>query len=138
MHVGPRSNTPEDLGMFSYITNDVRVLFLALVTHVLRCRHLTTKYLNAQDLANIINSDKMPRKDYLVVDVRDDDFGGGNIAGAHNEPSSTFLAKVDKLVEDTKDVKTVIFHCMLSQQRGPKAARVWVQQPPLHCEWFRV
>jgi rhodanese-related sulfurtransferase len=71
------------------------------------------------------------KKDYIIVDVRDDDFRGGNIVGAHNEPSETFLAGVDKLVEDTKGVKTVIFHCMLSQQRGPKAARVITRFLPI-------
>jgi rhodanese-related sulfurtransferase len=76
-----------------------------------------------QDLADIVKT-KEPKKDYLIVDVRDDDFRGGNIKGAHNAPSSTFHADVDDLVEQTKDTPIVVFHCMLSQQRGPKAARV--------------
>jgi rhodanese-related sulfurtransferase len=67
---------------------------------------------------------KEAKKDYLIVDVRDDDFRGGNIRGALNSPSTQFLANVDKLVQDTKDTPIVVFHCMLSQQRGPKAARV--------------
>jgi hypothetical protein len=67
---------------------------------------------------------KEAKKDYLIVDVRDDDFRGGNIRGAHNSPSATFHADVDRLVQDTKDTPVVVFHCMLSQQRGPKAARV--------------
>jgi rhodanese-related sulfurtransferase len=66
----------------------------------------------------------VPQKDYIIVDVRDDDYRGGNIKGAHNSPSAQFHDNVDKLVQDTKEVPTVIFHCMLSQQRGPKAARV--------------
>ena len=63
-------------------------------------------------------------KDYAVVDVRDDDYHGGNIKGAHNSPASVFLAKVDDLVKQTQDVPLVVFHCALSQVRGPKAARV--------------
>jgi len=35
--------------------------------------------------------------------------------------------KVDELVEKTKDVKTVVFHCAMSQIRGPKAARIYEQ-----------
>ncbi|KAF8258214.1 Rhodanese-like domain-containing protein [Lactarius quietus] len=81
------------------------------------------KYISADDLAGIIRSSKLPRKDYLVVDVRDADFIGGHIVNCRNYPSVTFLDKLDDLVKDTKDVPQVIFHCALSQQRGPKAAR---------------
>ena len=55
--------------------------------------------------------------DYVVVDVRDDDWEGGNIKGARNEPSYGFLARVDALVQQTKDVPLVIFHCALSEVR---------------------
>lgn len=75
----------------------------------------------------MIKSDKVPRKDYLVVDVRDDDFEGGNIKGAVNMPSSKFWDSVDDLVRDTRETKAVIFHCALSQVRGPKAARVYAE-----------
>lgn len=91
-----------------------------------------------------MKSDKVPMKDYCVVDVRDDDWHGGNIKGSHNSPASIFHAKVDELAMKTKDVPLVVFHCALSQvryavyehtsvflpshhdviTRGPKAARV--------------
>src|SRR6266702_741099 len=70
-----------------------------------------------QELSAIIKSNKLPRKDYLVVDVRDSDFIGGHITNCHHTPSTTFLDKLDDLVKDTKDVPQVIFHCALSQQR---------------------
>ncbi len=69
----------------------------------------------------------MPKKDYLVVDVRDDDFAGGNIKGAINVPSRTFWDTVDDLVKETKETKVLVFHCALSQVRGPKAARVYAE-----------
>ena len=56
-------------------------------------------------------------KDYAIVDVRDDDWEGGNIKGAVNHPSYGFLARVDELVKQTKDVPLVIFHCALSEVR---------------------
>ncbi|EEB97631.1 hypothetical protein MPER_03014 [Moniliophthora perniciosa FA553] len=84
-----------------------------------------TKYITGDELADIIKSSKVAKKDYLVVDVRDDDFEGGNIKGALNKPSKDFLMHVDELVKDTKDVPLVIFHCTLSQVRGPKAARIY-------------
>lgn len=64
-----------------------------------------------------MKSGKEPRKDFVVVDVRDDDYAGGNIKGAINEPSQEFLKNVDGLVRQTKDVPLVIFHCALSQVR---------------------
>lgn len=70
-----------------------------------------------QELADMIKSDKIPSQDYLVVDVRDDDYHGGNIKGSLNLPSREFLMNVDGLVKKTKDVPIVIFHCSLSQVR---------------------
>ena len=70
-----------------------------------------------QELATIIKSDKVPWKDYCVIDVRDDDWHGGNIKGAHNSQSHGFLLKVDDLVSRTKNVPMVVFHCALSQVR---------------------
>ncbi|KAK7469058.1 Cdc25 phosphatase Ibp1 [Stygiomarasmius scandens] len=86
---------------------------------------MSTKYITSEELADIIRSNKVPKKDYLVVDVRDDDYVGGNIKGAVNMPSRDFLMNVDNLVKDTKEVPTMIFHCALSQVRGPKAARIY-------------
>ncbi|KIM63427.1 hypothetical protein SCLCIDRAFT_1214296 [Scleroderma citrinum Foug A] len=83
------------------------------------------KYINPSELAAIIQSDKRPSKDYLVVDVRDDDWAGGNIKGSRNIPSEKFLTEVDQLMKDTKDIPTLVFHCRLSQERGPKAARIY-------------
>ncbi|KAI0056271.1 Rhodanese-like protein [Artomyces pyxidatus] len=88
---------------------------------------MVPKYISGDELEALIKSDKRPHRDYLIVDVRDDDYAGGNIANSHNLPSETFHAKVDELVTRTKDVPMVIFHCALSQARGPKAARIYAQ-----------
>ena len=73
--------------------------------------------MNLKELSDLIKSDKKPKEDYIIIDVRDDDFEGGNIINCVNEPSSTFEDNVQRLVESTKNVPTVIFHCALSQQR---------------------
>ncbi|KAI0269795.1 Rhodanese-like domain-containing protein [Gloeopeniophorella convolvens] len=86
---------------------------------------MPVRYISGDELSTIIKSDKVPRKDYLVVDVRDDDYVGGNIIGAHNSPSERFHEKVDALVRETTHVPQVIFHCALSQSRGPTAARLY-------------
>ncbi|KAJ7784285.1 Rhodanese-like domain-containing protein [Mycena metata] len=83
------------------------------------------KYITGDELAKIIKSDKVANRDYLVVDVRDDDYAGGNIKSALNLPSREFQMGVYDLVQKTADVKTMVFHCALSQMRGPKAARLY-------------
>ncbi|KAG2172877.1 hypothetical protein INT43_000227 [Umbelopsis isabellina] len=88
---------------------------------------------------------KVPKKDYVVIDVRDHDFTGGNIPGAVNIPSRVFVDNVHKTIEDYKDVPQVYFHCALSQSRadnisklglfmitGPKAARIYNESKNLH------
>ncbi|KAK1925082.1 Rhodanese-like domain-containing protein [Papiliotrema laurentii] len=85
---------------------------------------LPYKWITAEELAALIKSksdDEMKR--YAVVDVRDSDFAGGNIIRAINSPSETFYDSAGSLVKQLEDVPQVIFHCALSQQRGPKAAR---------------
>ena len=72
---------------------------------------------NIKELATLMKSGKTPNKDFLVVDVRDDDYVGGNIKGCLNLPSRDFLMNVDGLVKQTKEVPLVIFHCALSQVR---------------------
>lgn len=65
----------------------------------------------------LMKSDKKPKRDFIVVDVRDDDYVGGNIKGSMNIPSNEFLMNVDGLVKQTKEVPLIIFHCSLSQVR---------------------
>ncbi|KAH7914304.1 Rhodanese-like domain-containing protein [Hygrophoropsis aurantiaca] len=84
--------------------------------------------MSGEELAEIIKSDKLPNKDYLVIDVRDDDWIGGNIKGSRNIPSLTFSATVGELVTEVKDIPTIIFHCALSQLRGPKAAQIYERE----------
>ncbi|XP_051114355.1 dual specificity phosphatase Cdc25 [Andrographis paniculata] len=64
------------------------------------------------------------RPNIAVVDVRDDERSSdGHIAGSLHFASGTFLDKLPALVEATKDKDTLVFHCALSQVRGPKCAR---------------
>ncbi|KAI0344429.1 Rhodanese-like protein [Trametopsis cervina] len=92
---------------------------------------MVLKYITPDDLATIIKSERVANKDYCIIDVRDDDWYGGNIKGSRNSPSHGFLHKVDKLVNETKDIPIVVFHCALSQVRGPKAARVYAESRDL-------
>ncbi|KAI0086936.1 Rhodanese-like domain-containing protein [Irpex rosettiformis] len=76
---------------------------------------MRVKYITPDDLAAIMKSSKVPNKDYCIIDVRDDDWHGGNIKNSQNSPSHGFLLKVDKLVQETKNIPVVVFHCALSQ-----------------------
>jgi len=61
----------------------------------------------------------------VIVDVRDDDFKGGNIKDCFHLPSQDFQDNVGGLAMKLKGVPKVIFHCALSQARGPKCARIY-------------
>ncbi|KAI9291046.1 Rhodanese-like protein, partial [Neoconidiobolus thromboides FSU 785] len=64
-------------------------------------------------------------KDYLIVDVRDNDYIGGHIKGSINMPSNEFRNEVQNFHSNNKGIKKIIFHCALSQVRGPKCATIY-------------
>ncbi|KPI43837.1 Arsenate 2.1 [Cyphellophora attinorum] len=57
-----------------------------------------------------------------VIDVRDSDHLGGHIRGSEWVPSDQLDARIPELIRLHGDKEKVVFHCMLSQQRGPRAA----------------
>ncbi|KAI9662807.1 MAG: hypothetical protein M1821_007853 [Bathelium mastoideum] len=59
---------------------------------------------------------------FAIVDVRDSDHIGGHIHGSMHIPSTTLDYRMPELVRQLKDKDSIIFHCSLSQQRGPSAA----------------
>jgi len=63
-----------------------------------------------------------------IIDVRDSDYIGGHILGCINVPSPTLDYRMPELVRTLKDKKTVVFHCALSQQRGPSAALQYLRE----------
>jgi len=75
-------------------------------------------------------SPSAPPKKLAIIDVRDADHVGGHIRTSRHHPSSTLATYLPTLVrtlhEDGVDV--VVFHCALSQVRGPSAARSYVRE----------
>ena len=63
-----------------------------------------------------------PQPSLAVIDVRDSDHIGGHIKGSIWMPSSTLDYRMPELIRILMDKEKVIFHCALSQQRGPSAA----------------
>ncbi|GLT56689.1 hypothetical protein SLA2020_297150 [Shorea laevis] len=64
------------------------------------------------------------RPNIAIIDVRDDERSyDGHIAGSLHYASGTFTDKISDLIQDVKGQDTLVFHCALSQVRGPTCAR---------------
>ncbi|KAA8516579.1 hypothetical protein F0562_016915 [Nyssa sinensis] len=64
------------------------------------------------------------RPNIAVVDVRDEERSyDGHIAGSLHYASDSFSDKIPNLVQAVRGKDTLVFHCALSQVRGPKCAR---------------
>ncbi|XP_042504606.1 dual specificity phosphatase Cdc25-like [Macadamia integrifolia] len=64
------------------------------------------------------------KPDIAIVDVRDDERSyDGHIAGSLHYASDTFSEKIPNLIQEVKGKDTLVFHCALSQVRGPSCAR---------------
>ena len=85
------------------------------------------EYIEPSDLLKLMQSSY----NVGIVDVRDDDFITGNIPGCINIPSSKFMSIVysspEELEKQLSKFQTLVFHCALSQQRGPKAASRYLE-----------
>jgi len=61
----------------------------------------------------------------VVVDVRDQDYKGGNIPGALHVPYEQFENNIEEVVEKFADsTKKYVLHCMYSKERGPACAEM--------------
>ncbi|KAF7804407.1 dual specificity phosphatase Cdc25 [Senna tora] len=59
-----------------------------------------------------------------IIDVRDDERGyDGHIAGSLHYASGSFSENISNLIQQVKGKDTLVFHCALSQVRGPTCAR---------------
>ncbi|KAJ2081647.1 Cdc25 phosphatase Ibp1 [Coemansia sp. RSA 988] len=82
--------------------------------------------ISAVELAKLVrDTKKKSGTDYLIVDVRDEDYKVGHIPGAVNIPSHDMYLRAGELINKYSHVPQVVFHCALSQQRGPKSARIY-------------
>ncbi|KAJ5711465.1 hypothetical protein N7488_005621 [Penicillium malachiteum] len=72
-------------------------------------------------LAALLQAGTTPAR-LAIIDVRDSDHVGGHIRSSTWVPSSSLDVRMPELIRTLKDTETVIFHCALSQQRGPSAA----------------
>ena len=73
-------------------------------------------------------TDTNPTPTLAIIDVRDSDHIGGHIATSMHVASSTLDYAMPQLVRTLRETDVVVFHCMLSQQRGPGAALRYMRQ----------
>jgi rhodanese-related sulfurtransferase len=78
--------------------------------------------------ATLLSAPLTPTSPIAVVDVRDSDHVGGHIKGSIHAATPTLDWKMPELVRQLKDKDTVVFHCALSQERGPKAALMYMRE----------
>jgi len=86
-----------------------------------------SKILLTQTSSNL-DAPAAPPSHLAIVDVRDDDHIGGHIKHSIHAPSRTLEHKIPELVRKLKDKEIVVFHCALSQQRGPAAALKYMRE----------
>ena len=88
-------------------------------------------YVSREDLAaQLKSSPSAPQlpDNLAIIDVRDSDHAGGHIRGSTWVPSNELDYKTPDLVRQLKDKEVVVFHCALSQQRGPSAALRYLRE----------
>lgn len=81
----------------------------------------TLQRISPNSLASLLLSPDTASK-VAVIDVRDSDHLGGHIKSSHWIPLNELDARIPELMRLHRDKDHVVFHCMLSQQRGPSAA----------------
>ncbi|KAF2705632.1 hypothetical protein K504DRAFT_471618 [Pleomassaria siparia CBS 279.74] len=87
-------------------------------------------YISREDLSSQILTSPtitLPSRT-AIIDVRDSDHIGGHIKGSKWVPSSQLDYRIPELVRTLKDKEVVVFHCALSQQRGPSAALRYLRE----------
>ncbi|KAK9813818.1 hypothetical protein WJX73_000077 [Symbiochloris irregularis] len=85
-------------------------------------------YIQPSELLQLLQGSR--RSELLVVDVRDEDYQGGHIAGSVHVPSQEVLEEggaAELARQLPAEAKLVVLHCQLSQIRGPKCANRLLQ-----------
>ncbi|KAL0209617.1 hypothetical protein RCL1_008455 [Eukaryota sp. TZLM3-RCL] len=80
--------------------------------------------ISPEDLANEF---RLKTKRILVFDVRSYDYQTARLPHSVNIPIDDFVDRVGSLVDIVTGVDLVVFHCHYCQERGPKAAKLFLQ-----------
>ncbi|KAK4692223.1 hypothetical protein P7C71_g4938, partial [Lecanoromycetidae sp. Uapishka_2] len=82
--------------------------------------------MSREQLADILLSENAHT--VAVVDVRTHDHVGGHIQTSIHVPSTDLDHRIPELVRKLSTMEKVVFHCALSQERGPRAARRYLEE----------
>lgn len=85
----------------------------------------TLKRMSREQLSSLLLSPDASK--VAIIDVRDDDHVGGHIKSSTHVPSSSLDYRIPEIVRTMAGKEIVIFHCALSQQRGPTAASKYIR-----------
>ena len=85
----------------------------------------TLPRISKENLAEMLRSRP---SNLAIIDVRDSDYIGGHIKGCQNVPVHQHDFRMPELVRTLRDKDTVVFHCALSQQRGPSSALRYLRE----------
>jgi rhodanese-related sulfurtransferase len=86
----------------------------------------TLQRISRERLSSILLSPESSK--VAIVDVRDDDHVGGHIRSSIHVPTSILDHRTTEIVDSLADKEIVVFHCYLSQQRGPGAALKYLRE----------
>ncbi|MCJ1225525.1 hypothetical protein MMC12_002174 [Toensbergia leucococca] len=86
----------------------------------------TLPRLSRERLSSFLLSHSPPS--IAIVDVRDEDYVGGHISTSFHVPSSSLDYRIPEIVRTFASKEIVVFHCALSQQRGPSAALRYLRE----------
>ena len=86
----------------------------------------TLRRMSREQLSSLLLSPDASK--VAVIDVRDDDHVGGHIKSSTHVPSSSLDHRIPEIVRTMAGKEIVVFHCALSQQRGPAAALRYMRE----------
>ncbi|XXG45402.1 hypothetical protein AAC387_Pa02g0492 [Persea americana] len=82
---------------------------------------VNVSYITASQLVNLKSHPNV-----AIVDVRDEERSyDAHITGSLHYAGDSFSQKIPNLLQDVKGKDTLVFHCALSQVRGPSCARMF-------------
>ncbi|GAM88853.1 hypothetical protein ANO11243_068870 [Dothideomycetidae sp. 11243] len=85
------------------------------------------EYISPSALASLLRS-PASASSTAIIDVRDSDHIGGHIRSSQHVPVQTHDVAMPELVRTLADKDTIVFHCALSQQRGPASALRYLRE----------
>lgn len=86
----------------------------------------TLRRMSREQLSSLLLSPDASK--VAIIDVRDDDHVGGHIKSSTHVPSSSLDHRIPEIVRTMAGKEIVVFHCALSQQRGPTAALRYIRE----------